>query len=316
VTCPDADNNACTLEACTETTGCAFSANAPADTKCDDKLKCTSFTGTPNTDDKCDGSGKCQGKAVTCPDTDKNPCTTEACTETTGCAFSANVPEGQGTCTDNNACTSYEGVEGAGDKCDGGGKCNGFPVDCEFIISTSFSGPAGNVAITLKTLDDKSGVEITVTSNPAPGTNYIGDIRGVFFHVKDDNVDKIKTQTAPQIRGQNVPSINGFVIGPANSVQKVANDVIMNGDANKHKYDVGVQIGTQGIGKDDIRTTTFIVKGLTTADFTSATEFGVRLTSVGTVGGARSESSKVYGNSDCCVSTPPSRVLHNLRLGF
>jgi hypothetical protein len=68
-------------------------------------------------------------------------------------------------------------------------------------------------------------------------------------------------------------------IGPADSVQKVwRNDVVRNGGGDVHKYNVSVEIGSSGIGQgDDIRTTTFTVMGLTTADFTSNTEFGVGL---------------------------------------
>jgi len=91
----------------------------------------------------------------------------------------------------------------------------------------------------------------------------------------------------------------------------------MSGGGNIHKYDIGVRIGTAGIGVDDIQTTTFIVLGFTSADFTSAEEFGVRLTSVGPEGGNRGQSSKVYGNPDCsCPAQTARRQLHSLRQGF
>jgi hypothetical protein len=177
-----------------------------------------------------------------------------------------------------------------------GPNCEEDVDDCEFSISNSFSGPDIEVTILLQTLDDESGVENTVE---VTDNNMIGDIRGVFFHVDDET----KLSPAVMVTGSDVTS---FLVGPANSVQRVANDVLMNGGGNIHKYDVGVQIGTPGIGKDDIQTTTFILSGFTAADFTSAVEFGVRLTSVGTEGGNRGESSKVFGIADCST-TPPGR---------
>lgn len=81
-----------------------------------------------------------------------------------------------------------------------------------------------------------------------------------------------------------------------NIIVNLGSGATMQGDEStgKHKLDVGVKIGTSGIGKgDDIRETTFIVAGITYADVIG--EFGVRLTTVGTRGGRRPESSKVVG---------------------
>lgn len=85
----------------------------------------------------------------------------------------------------------------------------------------------------------------------------------------------------------------------------------MNGDGNRHKYDVGVEIGTQGIGKDDIQSTVFIVsnpKYELNVDNFADVEFGVRLTSVGQRGSNRNESSKIFGFSpeDCGCEIIPS----------
>jgi len=86
-------------------------------------------------------------------------------------------------CEDGDECTSAEGDPGTPDQCDGNGMCTpGIPVDCEFSISTSFSGPNVEVTILLQTLDDGSGVEITVD---VTDSTLIGDIQGVFFHVND-----------------------------------------------------------------------------------------------------------------------------------
>jgi hypothetical protein len=66
-----------------------------------------------------------------------------------------------------------------------------------------------------------------------------------------------------------------------------------------------VEIGTQGISKDDICETSFVVSGLTTTDFIDV-KFGIRLTSVADDNGGRGESSKVTAISDCCrFELPP-----------
>jgi len=177
-------------------------------------------------------------------------------------------------------------------------------IDCLFTIESSFSGSDIQVTILLQTLDDGSGVEITVTETDSA---LIGDIRGVFFHVKDES--KLVGMT---ITGDDVTTTQIS----ANSVQDLGNGAIMTGDRNRHKYDVGVEIGSQGIGAngDDIQSTTFIVTGVTTEDFTNGEEFGVRLTSVGPEGGNRGDSSKVVGYPNCCYLA--RRQLHSLRHGF
>ncbi len=83
------------------------------------------------------------------------------------------------------------------------------------------------------------------------------------------------------------------------TVQTLVKDVTMSGDGNVHFYDVGVEIGTQGIGMDDIQHTEFIVSGVTLDDFKSGQEFGIRLTSVGPVSSC-GQSSKLYAKAYCC----------------
>ncbi len=71
-------------------------------------------------------------------------------------------------------------------------------------------------------------------------------------------------------------------------------------------YDMGIEIGTEGIGKDDLQVYTFTLdsslRDLTLADF-SLVDFGVRLTSVGDIGGTRDDSCKL-GETTFKVVTP------------
>lgn len=162
-------------------------------------------------------------------------------------------------------------------------------ICCEFPISTAFSGPDFNVNIRIEVIP--GGVRITaIVADP---DIFTGDLRGVFFHV-DDSVD-LDTVTI-------VSETDSYVIGPRDSVQAVAKDVRMNGEGNIHKYDIGVEIGSQGIGKDDFQTYSFDVLGVSFEDVNGG-EFGVRLTSVGPPGN-REQSSKVSDQvSLCCNST-------------
>lgn len=57
-----------------------------------------------------------------------------------------------------------------------------------------------------------------------------------------------------------------------------SSDTNMNGTGEK--FDLGVELGTAGIGSDNIHSTTFVVQGLNFLNIDNA-EFGIRATSVG-----------------------------------
>ncbi|MBM3795239.1 MAG: PEP-CTERM sorting domain-containing protein [Acidobacteria bacterium] len=74
-------------------------------------------------------------------------------------------------------------------------------------------------------------------------------------------------------------------------------------------FDVGIEIGTSGISGDDIQNTTVIFNNsaVTASRFTA---FGVRLTSVGPVGGSRADSSKLFDDTpDRGVEVPEPSTL-------
>ena len=188
---------------------------------------------------------------------------------------------------------------------------------CEFDIFESFSGPNINVTIILEEYvneqGEDAGVKFTVTETDP---DLIGDLRGVFFHVDPDTTDVL---TGLTVNGDDVTE---FRVGE-DSINDLGNGANMTGDGGYryedsdgdiikgHKYDVGVEIGTQGIGTDDIQSTMFIVSNpdveLDVENFADV-EFGVRLTSVGAEGGSRGQSSKVFGLSpeDCGCELPPA----------
>lgn len=119
------------------------------------------------------------------------------------------------------------------------------------------------------------GVIITATVTGIP----IGDLRGLFFDI-----------SGPLPSCANVVGGTGCQVG-ADSVVDLGNGATMQGLG--HMFDLGIAIGTPGIGDDDIQSVTVRIEDTTTraSQFTGA---GVRLTSVGPGGLDRGDSSKLY----------------------
>ena len=115
----------------------------------------------------------------------------------------------------------------------------------------------------------------------------VGDLRGLFFDLADKTlVGSLSTSSAN----------TGFQ-QKKDAVSNLGQGTNMNGLTGSGKgFDAGIKIGTAGMGKDDIRsfefTLTSTTRALTLDDFANV-DFGVRLTSVGTLGGARNASSKI-----------------------
>ena len=153
------------------------------------------------------------------------------------------------------------------------------------------------------TLDGDVNVSITVTEQPdgslkfdlmvLDDTGSIGDLNAIFFDLADDSIADGLTVTGDDVTGMKFK---------ADGVTKVDNFTNINGEvANEFgKFDSGVQFGTSGIGKDDIRETSFILshenQALTIDDILGQ-DFAARLTSVGEEGGDREGSLKIGGEA-------------------
>ena len=147
------------------------------------------------------------------------------------------------------------------------------------------------------TLDDTINPgKITATVTVVPGsTGYIGDLRGIYFNLPSN------------ISGLAIQPVSG---GPLTAISTNGNFKDFSNSADlqgtKQDFNVGVEIGRQGIPNgDDYQTTTFTIagNGLTLSAFTSQTA-GVRLMSVGDPNGNRELSSKTIGTAPPTV-TPP-----------
>lgn len=117
----------------------------------------------------------------------------------------------------------------------------------------------------------------------------IGDIRGLFFDVSDENLLNGLTASGYDVTDQRFE---------ADSVVNLGNGVNVNGDVvlNLGAFDAGTELGTQGIGRDDIRATTFQISHASqdlSLDFLMSQDFALRLTSVGDENGSRDDSLKL-----------------------
>ena len=115
----------------------------------------------------------------------------------------------------------------------------------------------------------------------------VGDLRGLFFDIADESILKSLTVSAAS---------SDIRVGN-DSVKDLGNGANMNGLLGSDGgYDVGIEIGTAGIGKDDVQAYTFklasAARALTLKDLANV-DFAARLTSVGVVGGCRADSAKI-----------------------
>ena len=156
-------------------------------------------------------------------------------------------------------------------------------------------------------------VSITITENADGSLSFsvsqsggiIGDLRGLFFDVADESlIGTLRTNAAT----------SDFRQGD-DSIKDLGDGANMNGLTGSDKgFDVGVEIGSAGIGKDDIQSYSFnlssTARALTLDDFENV-DFGVRLTSVGVIGGSRTDSSKILETTNETVDARDDAALVN-----
>ncbi|HJU73318.1 MAG TPA: cadherin domain-containing protein [Gemmatimonadaceae bacterium] len=158
-------------------------------------------------------------------------------------------------------------------------------------------------------------VQVTITEN-ADGTltfnivqltsagAYLGDLRGFFFDINESllNTLCVTSSAGYDAAGNCVTSMTdsqGLGTGNSTTGDNVTNlgdgsnmEGLLNADGTKtvklvgaeaNGYDVGIEIGTSGIGSNDVRSFTFTLKstdGLSLSDFANS-DFGIRITSIG-----------------------------------
>lgn len=158
----------------------------------------------------------------------------------------------------------------------------------DFLIN----GEPGALITITETAGGKLDFRIRVTDVIASAADRpdVADLRGLFFHVANESLLNGLT-----ISGSNVTD---YAV-KANGVMQVQGDVNMNGEVGKSvgPFDVGIEFGSSGIGKDDIRETTFTLGASAplTLELVLQQHFRLRLTSVNDNGQGRSLSLKLAG---------------------
>lgn len=151
-----------------------------------------------------------------------------------------------------------------------------------FLVDHEITGGApATVRVTLDDASDPGCIRIT-----AEVVDPLADLRGIFFHVADESLLPTLSVAGDDVAGWEFQ---------ANSVDNLGGGAnLIGGVGNMGPFDVGVQIGTPGIGKDDVASTSLTLCSSSPIDLSLLADqyFGVRLTSVG-LAGDRGDSSKL-----------------------
>lgn len=169
-------------------------------------------------------------------------------------------------------------------------------------VAESFTGSPLMVSISVDSASVPGELVITLS---VEGNDVIGDLRGVFFQVADESLLPGLSVSGPEITG---------AIFSANAVTNLGNGSNLNGGGSPCPCDIGLEIGTAGIGRDDHQSVTFTLmhaSAMLDGSFLNGMHFGVRATSVGDPYGSREGSSKLIG----VVPEPSTAILMLLGLG-
>jgi len=146
----------------------------------------------------------------------------------------------------------------------------------------------GNLVITLSVDDDEN----------------IGDLRGLFLQVSDESL-----LDGLSVSGSEITSS----VFSADNVTNLGGGSNLNGGGTPCPCDIGLEIGSPGIGKNDYQSVTFTLSHTSEdldVSLLDGEDFGVRATSVGDEGGSRDGSSKLIG----VIPEPSTAILMLLGL--
>lgn len=173
------------------------------------------------------------------------------------------------------------------------------------IIDATASPFTGDPLSVSLTIDDESDPGRLVITLEVDGTDTIADLRGFFANVSDESL-----LPGLSVLGDGL----GTVTIAANSVVNLGRGSNLNGGGSPCPCDLGVEIGSPGVGSDDYASIRFTLSHATEsldASLFDGQVFGVRATSVGSAGGSREGSSKLVG----VVPEPTTALLLLLGLG-
>jgi len=172
------------------------------------------------------------------------------------------------------------------------------------VLTEPFTGTDTAVRVELS----EEGGDIRVTATVTLG---LADLRAVYLDVANDDL-----LSGMSVTGDDVTD-SRFA---ANSVIDLGQGSNLHGGGTPCPCDIGVEIGTPGIGKDDFLTTTFLLHGLTPLSLSDFTDqlVGVRVTSVGPDADSRGGSAKLAGTfpETLPVPEPDPALLVGMGLGL
>lgn len=154
--------------------------------------------------------------------------------------------------------------------------------ECTRSITFEIPNPNGGPSVLVSAVEVDGDIHFTVTLQPTPGAT--GDLRALFFDFNDGTLLTGLVGTGTKVT--DFDTVNVIDLG---------NGANMSGAASP--FDVGVEFGTSGIKKtDDVKSATFTLSHPTetlTLDDIAQVQFGARVTSIGPLGGSRTDSAKL-----------------------
>lgn len=165
-----------------------------------------------------------------------------------------------------------------------------------FTIGDGITSPL----VTIKITDDGAGnFTFELTQDTSVG-NVVGDLRGLFFDTHLDGAGSLVAAGA-DVTDQQSGNDSVVDLGNGSNMQGALNSDGLSAlkkvaGAEQNGYDFGVEFGTQGVGTDDIQSTTFTLSssGMQLSDFLGM-DFGIRATSVGLVTGTDENGDPIFG---------------------
>jgi len=155
-------------------------------------------------------------------------------------------------------------------------------MTCARSINFTIPGSAQAPGVLVTATEHDGKIDFALALSGPAGTT--ADMRGLFFDLADDSkLAGLKTSGSPLIT--DFDTVDVIDLG---------NGANMSGAASP--YDVGLEFGTQGIAKDDIKSISFTLSNTAnnlTLDDIAHMDFGARLANVGVTGGPRNDLAKL-----------------------
>ena len=176
-----------------------------------------------------------------------------------------------------------------------------------FFETHQFTGDEAKTKLTFTDMGDGKTVQVKIDVLRSASGN-IGDLRGVFFNIKDADNAFLNGLEASYITGVGGSASDTGItktVKDQDNVSNLGNGVNLTGGGQSYKFDVGYQIGKDNGNSLNTSATLslFHADGLTMADFADES-IGIRLKSVGSGPNGGGGSSKLQAFAPENLSAP------------